>query len=218
MRRIFIVGCLALIVCLLPNLAQAMSYDPTNGYYYETVDSTGTWYQQWASVSQLTIDPQGTTLYGRLAVISDQEVENDMFSLLPEGASPNLAIGLYDPTDTGNFQWIDGTAITYGGPNAPDPTSPSQFPEGPNNFGGTWEYGAPSLVTGEDYVAFSVSTAPWGGSPFWAWNTFGASDELDGAVVEFTPTPDYVPEPSSLVVLGAVGLLTLRRRSPKLSA
>jgi hypothetical protein len=218
MRRLINIGCLSLVVGLLPNRAMAMFYDPTNGYYYERVDAVGTWYQQWASVSQLTIDPQGTTLYGRLAVISDQEVENDMFSVLPEGASPNLAIGLYDPTDTGNFQWIDGTAITYGGPNTSDPTSPYNFPEGPNGYGGEWEYGQPSLVSGEDYVAFSISTAPWGGSPFWAWNTFGASDELDGAVVEFTPTPDYVPEPSSLVVLGAFGFLLVRRRSPKLSA
>jgi hypothetical protein len=145
-------------------------------------------------------------------VISDQEVENDVFNVLPEASTPNLAIGLYDPTDTGNFQWINGAAITYGGPDTPDPTSPYDFPEGPNNDGGEWEYGAPSLVSGQDYVAFSVSTAPWGGSPFWAWNTFGASDELDGAVVEFTPTPDYAPEPTTLSVLGGVGLLVLRRR------
>ena len=98
------------------SLAQAMYYDSSTGYYYETVDTPGTWNQQWVSASELTIDPGGTTLYGRLAVISNQNVENDVFNVLPEGASPNLAIGLSDPTDTGNFQWIDGTAITYGGP------------------------------------------------------------------------------------------------------
>jgi hypothetical protein len=210
-----------MIVAFFPlafcSLAHAMYFDSTNGYYYESIDTPGTWSQQQVAASEETYtDPQGTLLYGRLAVISDQDVENAVFYVLPE-ADLNLAIGLYDPTDTGHFQWVTGDPITYGGPDTPNPTQPSDFPEGQNNFGGEWEYGAPSLVSGQDYVAFSVSTAPWGGAPFWAWNTFGASDELDGAIIEFTPTPDYVPEPASLVMLSAVGVLGLRRPSTKLA-
>jgi hypothetical protein len=45
MRRSFTIGFLSLVVCLLSNQARAMYFDPTNGFYYEPVDSTGTWYQ-----------------------------------------------------------------------------------------------------------------------------------------------------------------------------
>jgi hypothetical protein len=214
MRRIFVLGFLSLLIGSVAHAAPV--YDPTTGYYYETIDgfnsadATGTWWNERVAASEQSyVDPNtGNTLYGRLVTIPDAGVENLLTdgAFLPEESGITLAIGLYDPTDTGHFQWTDGSAITYGAPNTSDPTGPSNFPEPP------WGNTAPSLITGDDYGGFSSTFINPVGSNYYAWGAFSSNLIFDGRIVEFTPTPDALPEPASLAVLGGAGFLGLRRR------
>ncbi|MGM9480039.1 lectin-like protein [Roseateles sp. NT4] len=160
-----------------------------NGHYYEFIDSNVTWSQALAAAQGMSF--LGMTGYLATAV---NAAENSFIS-------DNVAKGVLswlsgsDDGNEGNWTWRagpeTGQALTYFNWN----------PGEPNNCCG-----------GENFLQTN-----WAGTGL--WNDHGApgnGGQINGYVVEFSGTPNNVPEPASLALVMAAGLAGVgvaRRRS-----
>jgi hypothetical protein len=150
-----------------------------NDHWYEFIDSNVTWSAALAGAQGMTF--MGMT--GYLATAVDADENRFISATVAQGLLSWLSGS--DDGNEGNWTWRAGPeagqALTFFSWNAGEP----------NNCCG-----------GENFLQTN-----WGGTGL--WNDHGApgnGGQLNGYVVEFSGTPNNVPEPASLALVMAAGL------------
>ncbi|MDX1965433.1 MAG: hypothetical protein SFX18_19970 [Pirellulales bacterium] len=178
-----------------------------NGHYYELVEEPQFWAEA-ISASMLRTPPTGYNP-GHLATISGI-AENEFLRFT---YANNMRVGAWfgftDELIEGEWRWIDNTPGIWQDPdNFAHPIQTAfvnwipgnEFnPSEPNNHNGN-----------EDYGLFSFENAFFPG--FWNDGVGPNTGNKFAYVVEYEP----IPEPSTMVIVGLLGITLLARKSPGL--
>lgn len=150
-----------------------------NDHWYEFIDSNVSWTAAFAAAQGMS--HLGMT--GYLATVTS--AGENRFASVTVAGSVLAWLGASDDGSEGTFTWRDGPetgqALTY----------TNWLPGEPNN-----------CCNGENYLQTNFGSAM-------GWNDHGGpgnSGQINGYLVEFSGTPNNVPEPASLALVMAAGL------------
>jgi hypothetical protein len=167
----------AVLAALLGTVCSASPiFWPGSGHWYEFTSQPLDW---------LSAQSEATSKGGYLVVINDAAEQNFISTTFaPSGANEFFVwIGLWDPSGSGTFQWVNGDPLIY----------TNWAPGEPNNLGGSeW--------------AGELRTIDFGGQ----WNDLNGSFAHYGVIEYDTYIPE--PATLLFVGSGLIGLSLIRRR------